>query len=123
MHFVTGGCHCTNFTEGMVMTRTWKSLAVFLVVLGVLAAGCRSTPSGQTVGEKMDDKTILASVKTKLVAEKPSNLTKVNVDVTDGTVYLSGNVESAEQKTRAEQIAKNTKGVRSVVNNLQVRRD
>jgi hyperosmotically inducible protein len=107
----------------MVMTRTWKSFAVFLVILGVLAAGCRSTPSGQTVGEKMDDKTILASVKTKLVAEKPSNLTKVNVDVTDGTVYLSGNVESAEQKTRAEQIAKTTKGVRSVVNNLQVRRD
>lgn len=104
------------------MTRTWKSLAVFLVILGVLAAGCRST-TGRTVGENIDDKQILASVKTKLVADKPSNLTKVNVDVTGGTVYLSGNVESAEHKTRAEQIAKDVKGVKSVVNNLQVRRD
>jgi hyperosmotically inducible periplasmic protein len=105
-----------------MMMRTWKSLAVFLVILGVLAAGCASTHN-QTVGEKVDDKAILASVKTKLVAEKPSNLTKVNVDVTDGTVYLTGNVESAEQKMRAEALAKDTKGVRSVVNNLQVRRN
>jgi osmotically-inducible protein OsmY len=105
----------------MAMTRTWKSVAVFLVVLGVLAAGCRSA-GDRTVGETIDDKQILASVKTKLVAEKPSNLTKVNVDVTNGTVYLTGDVESAEQKTRAGQLARDTRGVRSVVNNLQVRR-
>jgi len=104
------------------MTRTWKSVAVFLVILGVLAAGCRSTSTGRTVGDAVDDKTILASVKSKLVADKPSNLTKVNVDVTNGTVYLSGNVESAEQKARAERLAQETKGVRSVVNNLQVSR-
>jgi hyperosmotically inducible protein len=104
------------------MTRTWKSVAVFLVILGVLAAGCRSTTTGQTVGEKIDDKTILASVKSKLVADKPSNLTKVNVDVTNGTVYLSGDVESAEQKTRAERLAHDVRGVKSVVNNLQVKR-
>ena len=104
------------------MRRThWKSLAVFFVALTVLAVGCRST-SNQTVGQNIDDKTILASVKTKLVADKPSNLTKVNVDVTNGTVYLSGNVESAEQKSRAERLAQETRGVKSVVNNLAVRR-
>jgi osmotically-inducible protein OsmY len=104
------------------MTRAqWKSLAVFFVLLAVLAAGCRST-TGQSVGERIDDKTILASVKTKLVADKVSNLTKVNVDVTNGTVYLTGNVETAEQKSRAERLAKDVNGVRSVVNNLQVQR-
>ena len=105
------------------MTRTWKSVAVFLVILGVLAAGCRSSGTGRTMGQDIDDKTILASVKGKLVADKPSNLTRVNVDVTNGTVYLSGNVESAEQKVRAERLAHDVKGVRSVVNNLQVKRD
>ena len=105
------------------MTRTWKSVAVFFVILGILATGCsRSTSSGRTVGDNIDAKTILASVKTKLVAEKPSNLTKVNVDVTNGTVYLTGNVESAEQKARAERLAHDTKGVKSVVNNLEVKR-
>jgi len=104
------------------MTRShWKSLAVLLTALTVLAVGCRST-TGQSVGEKVDDKALLASVKTKLVAEKAANLTRVNVDVSDGTVYLTGNVESADQKTRAEQIARDTKGVRSVVNNLQIQK-
>ena len=105
------------------MTRTWKSVAIFFVVLGVLAAGCSSTRTGRTMGDNIDDTTILASVKGKLVADKPSNLTKVNVDVDKGTVYLSGNVESAEQKARAERLAHDVKGVRSVVNNLQVKRD
>ena len=104
------------------MTRThWKSLAVFFVALAVLAVGCRST-SHQSVGQNIDDKTILASVKTKLVVDKVSNLTKVNVDVTNGTVYLTGNVDSAEQKSRAERIAQEVNGVRSVVNNLQVQK-
>ena len=102
------------------MMRSWKSLAIFFVVLGVLAAGCSST--GKTVGESVDDKTILASVKSKLVAEKPANLTRVNVDVSQGTVYLSGNVESAEQKVRAGRLAQETHGVKTVVNNLEVRR-
>jgi osmotically-inducible protein OsmY len=93
-----------------------------LVVLGVLAAGCSSTRStGRTVGDNIDDATILASVKTKLVADKPANLTRVNVDVTNGTVYLTGNVDSAEQKVRAERLAQEVRGVRRVVNNLAVK--
>jgi hyperosmotically inducible periplasmic protein len=104
------------------MTRShWKSLTVLLTVLTLLAVGCRST-TGQSVGQNIDDKTLLASVKSKLVADKASNLTRVNVDVTNGTVYLTGNVESAEQKSRAEQIAHDVKGVRSVVNNLQIQK-
>jgi diphthamide synthase (EF-2-diphthine--ammonia ligase) len=90
------------------MTRTrWKSLAVFFVILAVLAAGCRST-TGRSVGQNIDD--------------KASNLTKIDVDVTSGTVYLTGNVDSAEQKSRAERIAQEVNGVRSVVNNLQVQK-
>ena len=104
------------------MTRSqWKSLAVLLTVLTLLAVGCRST-TGQSVGQNIDDKTLLASVKTKLVADKVSNLTRVHVDVNNGTVYLTGNVESAEQRSRAEQITNEVKGVRSVVNNLQIQK-
>lgn len=102
------------------MMQTLRSVAVFLVIAGVLAAGCAS--SGRTAGDVVDDSTILAQVKTKLVAEKPSNLTNVNVDVTSGTVYLTGAVDSMEQRTRAEQLAQSVKGVRSVVNNLQLKR-
>lgn len=98
----------------------FRALAVLAVVL-VTVVGCRST-TGKSAGTNVDDATITASVKTKLVADKASNLTRVDVDTNNGTVYLNGTVDSAEQKSRAEQLAWQAKGVKSVVNNLQVQK-
>ena len=61
-------------------------------------------------------------MKTKLVGEKASNLTRVDVDTNNGTVYLNGTVESAEQKSKAEQLAWQASGVKTVVNNLQIQK-
>ena len=95
-----------------------RAVAAVLVLVAVMA-GCRSL-TGQSAGTDVDDATITASVKTKLVADKASNLTRVDVDTNRGTVYLNGTVESPELKTRAEQLAWQARGVKSVVNNLQV---
>jgi len=102
------------------MDRRFRVVAVLLVMLA-LVAGCQSM-TGKTAGENIDDAAITASVKGKLVADKPSNLTRVDVDTNNATVYLNGVVESAEQKARAEQLAWQAKGVKSVVNNLQVKK-
>jgi len=102
------------------MGRTLKLLVVMVAVLSVVS-GCRAT-TGKTAGETIDDATITASVKSKLVADKVANLTRVDVDTNNGTVYLNGTVESPEQKVKAEQLAWQAKGVKSVVNNLQVQR-
>ena len=48
------------------------------------------------------------------VSETMSNLTRVNVDTNDGTVYLIGTVETDDQRTRAEQLAREAKGVKIV---------
>jgi hyperosmotically inducible periplasmic protein len=100
------------------MKRGIRSIAMLLLLASV-AAGCHSM-TGKTAGQNVDDATITAAVKSKLVADKASNLTRVNVDTNNSTVYLNGTVESAEQKARAEQLAWQAKGVKSVVNNLQV---
>lgn len=100
------------------MRATVNILAVALLVVGA-AAGCRST-TGQSVGQNIDDTKITSEVKAKLVADKVSNLTRVNVTTVNGTVYLTGIVDSAEQKTRAAQLASEANGARRVVNNLQV---
>jgi hyperosmotically inducible protein len=76
--------------------------------------------TGKTVGQNIDDAGITASVKAKLVADKAANLTRVDVDTNNGTVYLNGTVDSTAQKARAEQLAWQAQGVKSVVNNLQV---
>lgn len=101
------------------MTTVGLRTVAAILVLVALVSGCRSM-TGRSAGTNADDATITASVKTKLVADKASNLTRVDVDTNNGTVYLNGRVDSAEQKARAEQLAWQAQGVKSVVNNLQV---
>ena len=92
------------------------SLAIALLLS---ATGCTSL-TGQTAGQYVDDSTISASVKAKLVADKVANFTRVDVDTTNKVVSLNGIVESPDQKARAEQLAMQVSGVRRVDNNLQI---
>jgi hyperosmotically inducible protein len=87
-----------------------------------LAAALSACGSMKSTGTGVDDATITASVKSRLVADKAANLTRVDVDTNNGTVYLNGTVDSAEQKSRAERLAWQAQGVKSVVNNLQVQK-
>jgi osmotically-inducible protein OsmY len=100
------------------MGRLVQSVAVVVAVLAI-TVGCQSL-TGKTAGTNVDDSAITASVKAKLVADKPTNLTRVDVDTNHGTVYLNGTVDTPEQKARAEQLAWQAGGVKGVVNNLQV---
>ena len=102
------------------MVRAFKTLTVILAVL-MLLPGCQAL-TGQTVGENIDDSVITTSVKTKLTGDKAANLTRVSVETTNGVVHLSGVVESAEQKARVESLAAQVKGVKRVINNLQVQK-
>jgi hyperosmotically inducible periplasmic protein len=102
------------------MPRALKTLAMVLVLVAAVS-GCRAT-TGRSAGQNVDDASITASVKSKLVADKVSNLTRIDVDTNNGTVYLNGTVETSEQKTKAEQLAWQAKGVKAVVNNLQVQK-
>jgi hyperosmotically inducible periplasmic protein len=100
-----------------------RPLGKFLVVmLTVLSLGGCQAMTGRTAGENVDDSTTTASVKTKLAGDKVSSLTRVDVDTTNGVVSLNGVVESAEQRARIEELAREVKGVRSVKNNLQVQK-
>jgi hyperosmotically inducible periplasmic protein len=102
------------------MTSALKMVAGLLVVVAFVA-GCTAA-TGKSAGTNIDDATITASVKGKLVSDKASNLTRVDVDTNNGTVYLNGTVESPEQKSRAEQLAWQASGVKTVVNNLQAQK-
>ena len=97
-----------------------RGLAILLTLV-MLTAGCGLTGKTSTA-DVVDDATITAAVKTKLVAERAANLTRVDVDTNNATVYLKGSVESAEQKARAEQLAWEAKGVRGVINQLLVQK-
>jgi len=81
--------------------------------------GCQAM-TGQTMGENIDDASLTASVKTSLVGDKAANLTRIEVDTTNGVVSLNGVVDSAQQKSRAEELTRRVNGVKGVKNNLQI---
>lgn len=103
------------------MDTTLRKSGTVLTVLAVvmLLAACQST-TGKTLGENIDDAGITTAVKAKLAAEKVSTLTRIDVDTNQGVVALNGTVKTVEDKVRAEQIARQVKGVRDVVNNLRI---
>jgi hyperosmotically inducible protein len=100
--------------------RSFRAI-VGLVAIVTLAVGCQTT-TGKTAGQVVDDASITTAVKTKLVADKAANLTRVDVDTNNGRVSLNGIVETPAQKAKAEQLAWDTKGVKGVVNNLQIQK-
>jgi hyperosmotically inducible protein len=103
------------------MVRAFKRLAVTLVVLFFMT-GCQAM-TGQTMGETIDDSYITGAVKTQLASDKVVSLTRVEVETNNGVVYLTGQVETAEQRSRIGSLASQVKGVKKVVNNVQVRKN
>lgn len=99
------------------MIRKCKNLAGALMVL-IAMSGCVA-PTGESMGST-DDGTLTTYVKTQLVADKPNPLTRVGVETKNGIVYLTGEVETDAEKLRAGAIALQVRGVKQVVNNLQV---
>ena len=87
----------------------------------LISSGCAVWRGQESVGSYVDDKTITASVKTKLLEDKNTGGMSINVDTLNGTVSLGGFAKSQMEKDQAGAIARNTKGVREVHNNLLVR--
>jgi len=85
----------------------------------MILAACQSM-TGKTTGQIIDDATVTASVQGKLTADKLSNFSRINVDTDRGVVTLNGVVRSAEEQSRAEELARQVDGVTKVNNNLQL---
>ena len=87
----------------------------------ILTSGCAVIRGQETTGAYIDDAAITTSVKAKFVEDKTVDAGAIKVETLNGTVNLSGFAKSSAEKAQAEYIARNTKGVREVRNNLVVR--
>jgi hypothetical protein len=97
-----------------------RALAV-VFLLALMAGGCAL--AGRTLGTYVDDKVVSLSVKHGIGTDRWRALRSVNVDTYEGTVYLSGEVDTAAQKADAEAAAWRVEGVEQVINDLSVRSD
>lgn len=96
-------------------------LLAAMAAVSLVSTGCAVMRGQETVGSYVDDKAITASVKAKLLEDKSTGGLSINVDTLGGTVALSGFAKSQAEKDRAGEIARTTKGVKEVRNNLIVR--
>jgi hyperosmotically inducible periplasmic protein len=75
---------------------------------------------GPVVQEVMDDASVTAKIKAKLLADPEVAGLNIDVDTVDGQVTLNGKVASADQKAEAEKLASHTEGVKGITNLIQV---
>lgn len=80
------------------------------------------TAQERTVGSAIDDKTIWTAIK-DVYFRSPDNqiLSGVNVEVIQGRVLLSGSVDHEESMLKAVELAWKAKGVKEVINEIQIR--
>ena len=76
----------------------------------------------RTFGVWIDDATTTARVKSKLLADPNTKGMQIHVDTHSEVVTLSGDVASSEERSLAEQLARNTGDVKDVLNQLVVRK-
>jgi hyperosmotically inducible periplasmic protein len=99
-----------------------KLIALAILTGATLASTGCAVMRGQTDAKTyVDDRTITTAVKAKLIEDKRTGGLSINVDTLNGEVSLSGFAKSADERAAAEQIARNTGGVRAVRNNLVIR--
>ena len=90
---------------------------MFGALLALLPIGCSTT---QTVGEELDDATITTKVEAKLAGDPDVSAFNVDVDTNEGVVRLSGTVKHAEARTEAAKLARETEGVKRVINDIKI---
>jgi hyperosmotically inducible protein len=115
--------------SGTVNSEAAKAQAVALargtegvadVVDNLTLVAPQTASAGRMVGEVVDDASITAAVKTKLMGDSVVGALKINVDTKDGVVSLNGPVKSQSEKDTALRIARETSGVKDVRDNLVV---
>ena len=80
----------------------------------------RAKANKETVGQSLEDAWIHTKIVAKLIGDTQTPERKINVDVVENAVTLRGTVDTAEAKSEAERIAKETDGVKKVTNQLRV---
>jgi osmotically-inducible protein OsmY len=95
--------------------------AAFAAVALASLIGCAPTATREGTGEYFDDTVITAKVKAAILDEPSLKSTEINVETFKGVVQLSGFVASSAAASKATDVARGVKGVKSVKNDTLVK--
>ena len=90
------------------------------MAVGATAAGGVAAAQERSVGGAIDDKTLLIRVNEKILRKDERLFGRVDVDVLESRVLLTGVVPTPEDRVEAARLAWQADGVKEVLNELQV---
>ena len=88
---------------------------------GVFGTGVSVALDPRTLGTQIDDSIMQKNLIARLALTEKKYLVSLTVKVLDGRIFLGGKVEQAEEKLRITKMAWETKGARSVKNNIAIK--
>jgi len=111
-----------------------KNKIILLFIIGIFLTSCVGVGSTglfgtgvsvafdpRSVGTQIDDSIMEKSLKTKVLLRDKNYLFKVKIKVLDGRIFLTGTVDDPEEKLQLTKLAWETKGVRSVRNDIKIK--
>jgi len=90
---------------------------------GVFGTGVTIAMDPRTLGTQIDDSIMDKSLDAKLVTTDKNYFLNVKTKVLDGRIFITGKVDTPEEKLKITKLAWETKGARSVKNDLQIKED
>ena len=111
-----------------------KIINIFLLLLllnscigtastGVFGTGVSVALDPRSLGTQIDDSIMQKNLSTRLALNEKSYLISVNIKVIDGRIFITGKVDDPEEKWKITKFAWETKGVRSVKNDIRIKEE
>ena len=109
-----------------------KKISIFLLLFiltscvgsstsGVFGTGVSVALDPRTLGTQIDDSIMQKNLQARLALTEKKYLIKLSVKVLDGRIFLGGKVDEPEEKLKITKMAWETKGARSVKNNIVIK--
>ena len=88
---------------------------------GVFGTGVSIATDPRTIGTQIDDSIMQKNLSAKLINMNTNYILSVKTKVLDGRIFVTGKVDSIEEKLKITKLGWEIKGARSVKNDLQIK--
>ena len=113
-----------------------KTSFIFIIITGVILSACVGVASKgifgtgvsvaldpRTVGTQIDDSIMQKNLSARMLLKDKKYLLSVKSKVLDGRIFMTGKVDNPEEKLQLTKLAWETKGVRSVRNDIKIKEE
>ena len=90
---------------------------------GLFGTGVSVALDPRTVGTQIDDSIMQKTISAKILARDKKHIISVKTKVLDGRIFITGKVDNPEEKLIITKLAWETKGARSVRNDIKIKEE